>query len=88
MQLHGPLVEPVAHGLRSIWSRAWLGRDFDEVDGPLQDARIRIPREAFVVGDEVIVFDRETSRIRAIASAWGIRPASPATSVRRSAQST
>ena len=30
VQLHGPLVEPVAHGLRSIWSRAWLGRDFDD----------------------------------------------------------
>ena len=34
VQLHGPLVERVAEGLRSIWSRAWLGRDFDDA---LQD---------------------------------------------------
>lgn len=30
VQLHGPLVETVAQSLRSIWSRAWLGRDFDD----------------------------------------------------------
>lgn len=30
VQLHGPLVDAVSMGLRSIWSRAWLGRDFDD----------------------------------------------------------
>lgn len=30
VQLRGPLVEPVAQSVRSIWSRAWLGRDFDD----------------------------------------------------------
>ncbi|CAM3813764.1 cardiolipin synthase ClsB [Roseateles saccharophilus] len=30
VQLRGPLVAAVAQGLRSIWSRAWLGRDFDD----------------------------------------------------------
>ncbi|WP_422017423.1 cardiolipin synthase ClsB [Roseateles sp.] len=30
VQLRGPLVDAVAQGLRSIWSRAWLGRDFDD----------------------------------------------------------
>ena len=30
VQLRGPLVAPVELGLRSIWSRAWLGRDFDD----------------------------------------------------------
>jgi len=28
--LRGPVVEHVAQGLRAIWSRAWLGRDFDD----------------------------------------------------------
>jgi len=40
---------------------------FDEVDGPLADARVRIPREAFSLpSGDIVVFDRETSRIRAI----------------------
>jgi len=30
VQLRGGLVADVAQGLRSIWSRAWLGRDFDD----------------------------------------------------------
>ncbi len=44
-----------------------VGNDFDEVDGPLSQARVRIPREAFQLPTgEVVVFDRESSRIRAI----------------------
>ncbi|RZL40330.1 MAG: cardiolipin synthase ClsB [Rubrivivax sp.] len=30
VQLRGGLVDPVAQSLRAIWSRAWLGRDFDD----------------------------------------------------------
>ncbi|MFG6487559.1 cardiolipin synthase ClsB [Roseateles sp. BYS78W] len=30
VQLRGGLVDLVAQGVRSIWSRAWLGRDFDD----------------------------------------------------------
>ncbi|NCT83652.1 MAG: cardiolipin synthase ClsB [Comamonadaceae bacterium] len=30
VQLSGGLVEQVAQSVRSIWSRAWLGRDFDD----------------------------------------------------------
>lgn len=30
VQLRGGLVDPVAQSVRSIWSRAWLGRDFDD----------------------------------------------------------
>lgn len=30
VQLHGGLVRPVAESVRAIWSRAWLGRDFDD----------------------------------------------------------
>ena len=30
VELRGPLVDAVARSLRSIWSRAWLGRDFDD----------------------------------------------------------
>ena len=30
VRLRGPLVGQVAQGVRSIWSRAWLGRDFDD----------------------------------------------------------
>ena len=40
---------------------------FDEVDGAIADARLRIPREAFALPTgEIVIFDRETSRIRAI----------------------
>ncbi len=70
----GALVEQVAVWLRIVvWDpvastlSTLLGGDFDEIDGSLATARVRIPREAFQLPTgEVVVFDRETARIRAI----------------------
>ncbi len=50
-----------------------IGRQFDEIDDPAADAAIRTPVEAHVLeGGAIVLFDVETSRIRALG---GLPPA-------------